>query len=343
MNISTLHQLLMALSESEQNYKKGASFTNWNHLDKVTIQGRSVYIMDPFFRNSTVSGFFFSTDPNNPSLNMPNLSIKRNSRFNPVPEHIHTYVELNYVYSGSCPQTIDQTPILLEKNQILLIDSGCPHSIEALGENDVMISILISKDFLKNHLFSQFSKDSRLSQFLIQAIHEKTDHDHYLLFHSENNRRIPLFFQELFCEFFDPSINSSDILMNLFYLIMAELVNVYENDFAKDENFSTFGQVAPIIRYMERNFRTCTLETLSDIFHLTPNYITTLLKKYTNTSYIRLMQNIKLEHAAKLLKGSKLSVTEIANDAGYENVSFFYKKFYEHYECSPKDYREGVK
>lgn len=71
------------------------------------------------------------------------------------------------------------------------------------------------------------------SPLFINAINEKTDHDHYLLFHSENDRRIPMFFNELFCECFDPSINSTDIIMHLFYTIMAELINVYEDDLTR--------------------------------------------------------------------------------------------------------------
>lgn len=334
LNLTALNHFLTALSESEQHYKTGKTYEQWNDLEKTSVHEREVYIMTPSVHSPPLNNLPWNFEQNS------FFSVKRNSRFNPVPEHIHSFVELNYVYSGACPQHIDQKPVLLKKNQVLLIDSGCPHSIDALGEDDVMISILISKLFLKNNLFSQFSKDSALSRFLIHAINEKTDHDHYLLFHSENNRRIPMFFREFFCEFFDPSVNSSDILNHLFYLIMAELVNVYENDFVKEESFAAAGQVAPVIRYIERNFRTCTLESVAQIFHLTPNYITTLLKKYTGYGYIQLIQNLKLDYAAKLLDGTRLSVTEAANEAGYENISFFYKKFYAHFGCSPKDYRK---
>lgn len=80
-----------------------------------------------------------------------------------------------------------------------------------------MISIIPKTDFLREHMFNQFSNDSILSRFFINAINEKTDHDHYLLFHSENDRRIPMFFNELFCECFDPSINSTDIIMHLLH------------------------------------------------------------------------------------------------------------------------------
>lgn len=346
MNLNSLDHFLMTLSEREVQYKNGAKFEYWNKWDsgnRQLIDGREVIVI----QNQTEAPFLYGLPWNQKHIDfsIPDLpiSVKRTSRFNPVPEHIHSYLEINYVYSGQCPQRINQTPITLQKNQVLLIDTNCPHSIESLGENDVMISILIEKSFLHDHMFSQFSKDSILSRFFIHVMDERTSHNHYLLFHSENNRRIPMFFQEFFCEFFDPSINSSDILTHLFYLIMAELINVYENDIAKSELFTSAGQIAPMIRYIEKNFQTCTLDSVAEIFHLSPNYISSLLKRYTKMNFIQLTQSLKLDYAARLLKSSDLTVTEIANEAGYENVSFFYKKFQAKFHCSPKDYRTEKK
>ena len=39
------------------------------------------------------------------------LSIVRNSRFNPVPEHVHDYVEISYVYRGRAPQIVNGATI----------------------------------------------------------------------------------------------------------------------------------------------------------------------------------------------------------------------------------------
>lgn len=128
-------------------------------------------------------------------------------------------------------------------------------------------------------MFSQFSKDSVLSRFFVNALTEQTDHDHYLLFHSEKDRRIPLFFSELFCEFLDPSVNSGDIIFHLFYLIIAELINVYENDLAKEQEFSTVMPVVPLIRYIENNFRTCTQEKLLNFFTSAPTMFPLFLRR----------------------------------------------------------------
>lgn len=319
MDLSALHHYLTALSPSEEKYRNGYSYNKWEHMHKVIVHGKECYSLE--------------TDPT-----LPTIFIKKNSRFHAVPEHIHSHVEINYVYSGSCPQIINGHPITLQKDQVLLIDTNCPHSIAPLGENDITLSLIVGTSFLREHIFGQFSKDSILSRFFINAINEKTDHDHYLLFHSENDRRIPLFFHELLCEFFDPSINSADIIMHLFYTIMAELINVYEDDLTNARSDSG-SIVIPMLRYIERNFNTCTQESVADFFHISPNYVTRLLKKHTGMTYIQLIQAQKLQTAANLLKQTNLPITEVAQRSGYENVTFFYKKFQEKYHCQPGEFR----
>lgn len=341
MNIHSLHHYLTQLSENEKRYQAGYCFTGWDTLSKVTIHGREVYRM---YSDNLLFSSMHGENPVVPDVfdipvGFKDISIKRNSRFNPVPEHVHSHIEINYVYSGKCPQYIDGKSVILKKNQVLLIDTDCPHSIDSLGEDDIMISLLIQKNFLRDHMFSQLSKDSILSQFFINAINEQTNHEHYLLFHSENDRRIPLFFSELFCEFLDPSVNTNDIIFHLFYLIIAELINIYENDLTKDKDTTDLMPVVSMIHYIQNNFRTCTQEKVAEFFHISPNYVSILLKKYTGYTYIQLIQEQKMKFAATMLRTTTLSITAVANEAGYENISFFYKKFQERYHCSPNEYR----
>lgn len=338
MNMSALHNTLTQLSESEIKYRNGYVYDLWNEMPEEMINNRLVRRLSflESYQNPIAAQESLSENMSFHKI----LSVKRNSRFNPVPEHVHSHIELNYVYSGVCPQTVNGEDIVLQTNQVLLIDTDCPHSIAALSEEDIMISVMIQKDFLRNHLFSQLSQDSILSKFFVNAINERTNHDRHLLFHAEHDRRIPIFFQELFSECYDPSINSNDILMHLFYLIMAELINVYENDLCHADDFDSKTPIASIIRYIESNYLSCTQESVAEFFHISPNYVSTLLKKHLGMSYISLIQDLKIKNAAHLLLNTKQSVTEIANLVGYENISFFYKKFKEKYGYSPKEYRE---
>lgn len=47
-----------------------------------------------------------------------------------------------------------------------------------------------------------------------------------------------------------------------------------------------------------------------------------------------------MDHAAKLLINTHQPIDEIARQSGYQNLTFFYKKFKELYDCSPKEYRQ---
>lgn len=51
------------------------------------------------------------------------------------------------------------------------------------------------------------------------------------------------------------------------------------------------------------------------------------------------VRGIRLEHAAKLLRTTKLTVSEIMFKCGFSNKSYFYREFLKQYGVSPKDYR----
>ena len=56
-----------------------------------------------------------------------------------------------------------------------------------------------------------------------------------------------------------------------------------------------------------------------------------------------LLQEKRMNQARYLLAHTKLSVNQIIALVGYENNSYFYRKFREKYGETPKDYREREK
>ena len=53
-----------------------------------------------------------------------------------------------------------------------------------------------------------------------------------------------------------------------------------------------------------------------------------------------LVRMVRLKYAANLLRTSSLTVQEVMFDSGFNNKSWFYRKFTEMYGMSPKEYRE---
>jgi AraC-like DNA-binding protein len=59
----------------------------------------------------------------------------------------------------------------------------------------------------------------------------------------------------------------------------------------------------------------------------------------TGTTPINYLLTYRIERAARKLLGSDLSVTQIAYDCGFNDLSYFIKTFKTFKKVSPKDYR----
>ncbi|WP_321972553.1 AraC family transcriptional regulator [Paratractidigestivibacter sp.] len=342
MEIEELNRTLSKLSDSEREYRDGATFDWSRYGDEVVavVNGRQVMQLKGWsFANwSSAVG----TGRGRAPIALDNeLYIRRHSRFNPMPEHVHSYVEMSYVYRGSCPQVVNGEEVLLRENQVLLLDSNCPHAIGSLGEQDIMVSICLQPSLLRRCLEETREGDDWLGDFLISSLNERSDHNRYVRFHSQRNNRVRRIFQELLCEYLEPSSHADKIILRLFQLLIAELMNVYESDYVRREQESSAAgvSVVSVVRYIQEHFLTCTLEGVAERFFVSPNYLSALLKKKTGRTYLQLVQDQKLAHAADLLATGSATVEDAAHAVGYENMSFFYRKFRSAYGCPPAEWR----
>lgn len=64
------------------------------------------------------------------------------------------------------------------------------------------------------------------------------------------------------------------------------------------------------------------------------------LKELTDKTPSEFVRTIRLAHASKLLKSTRLTVSEIMFKSGFTNKSYFYREFAKQYDMSPKEYRD---
>lgn len=77
-------------------------------------------------------------------------------------------------------------------------------------------------------------------------------------------------------------------------------------------------------------------------FHLSEKYISHYFKEHFHITLSQYINHLRLEHARKLLQETTFSITEIAMQSGYENVSYFIRSFKKVYGMSPLKYRKRV-
>ena len=91
--------------------------------------------------------------------------------------------------------------------------------------------------------------------------------------------------------------------------------------------------------YVNQNFNTVTLESLSAHIGYSTTHTGRLFKKYTKKSFSVFVKELKIEHAKYLLRFSSKPISEISDMIGYENPEHFCRTFKAETGVTPKEYR----
>ena len=98
------------------------------------------------------------------------------------------------------------------------------------------------------------------------------------------------------------------------------------------------------IRYMELNYtKKVTLAELAGEAHMSENYFCSYFKKYTGVSPFTQLHYIRVKAAEQLLIQRDESIVAVAEACGFENVSFFIRKFKEITGYTPSIYRKRMR
>lgn len=262
------------------------------------------------------------------------VTVKPHTRFVDIPVHSHSYVEMMYVCDGNITHSIDGQNIVLHRGELLLMNRHAKHSVTASGRHDIGINFLISSDFMRQSVgkfrtslpLSDFAEndlsENGSSRWLIFSVSEDTSAENLIV----NLIRSSLFEKNV------PQIILSETLSLIFrYLEMFPemLVGSTSHGSASETEKSA------ITDYIQTNYRTASLTELSDRLGMTPQYVSKLTVRLFGATFSELVREKRFSEAEQLLLTSDMPVTRIAEAIGYENNSFFHKRFLEQYGVTP--------
>jgi 2-isopropylmalate synthase len=100
-------------------------------------------------------------------------------------------------------------------------------------------------------------------------------------------------------------------------------------------------RVTEIINYINTNYLTVTLDELAEHFHLTKPYLSKYIKDKSGKTFGELVKNVRMKRARTLLKGGNMTVENIAEKVGYQNVEHFNRLFKKKYGMTPVQFRNS--
>lgn len=267
------------------------------------------------------------------------IELRPHTRFAHFPKHRHDYVEMVYMCSGSTTHIInDSDRIPLQEGDLLFLNQNATQEILPAGQNDIAVNFIILPEFFDRSL-SMIEQENVLRDFLISTLAKNTSPAAYLHFQAKDILPVQNLLENMIWTLIHQKPGMNTINQTTMGLLFMNL-----SAFAESINQNAAGQyeqnlVFSVLKYIETHYKNASLTDICAEHTLPPYYISRLLKKYTGSNFKELLQQRKLQQAAYLLSQTTLSVESVMDAIGYENSSYFYRKFREKYGCSPAEFR----
>jgi len=226
-------------------------------------------------------------------------------------------------------KTYEEQQIMINEGEILFIPRGLYHITDLISLKGNFHSLLF---YFGDDLVQQF-----LSTVNVQEINKK-DMPEFLKL--GNVPTIQQFAQSLI-QIYQKKTLKSKRFLNLKILELLHLIN----DLVKEQQFADF--LFQLTLPKKRNIKTFIQNNfdkplnIEDYAYLTGRSVSTFRRDFKtqfSTTPKKWLKEKRIEKAVSLLHNQEISVTQLAYEVGYENISYFIKAFKAQIGLSPKQY-----
>lgn len=296
----------------------------------------------------------------------PDLSLKENvahgTRKNPIwamhftagegtsyPEHFfkerhwHNYVEFLLILKGEYLIEINLENHTLKEGELCILNSEELHQITGLDPNAVHEAVLFEPKIL-DFSYADEWEEAFAAPYLNQA----------LLFRNilspadEGYLEILAAYRKLTKEALSQTdgwyIKCKLLLLEIFSLMVRHHMLLPAGEAMSASDARKVERYKSVISYIENHYaEPVTLQMLADTIPCNSQYLCRFFREISGESPIQYLISYRLERACSLLRQTSKPITEIALDCGFDNISYFIRKFKAQKGCTPKEYRSHAK
>ncbi len=268
------------------------------------------------------------------------IQVRPHTRFIHFPPHSHNYVEMIYMCKGCTHHLINGEDVYLQEGEILLLSQKAVQEIYPAGKEDIAVNFIILPEFFGECLKIIASERNMLRDFVISCLRGENASCGYFHFKVTDILPIQNLIENLIFTVWNRQPNKRSInqvtMGLLFLLLMNQMDKLETGTESEPQRF-----VMQILAYVEEHYRDGELSELAERMHYDLYWLSKEIRKRTGKTYTELVQDKRLRQAAYLLKNTVMSVTDIAIEVGYSNISYFHRIFQKRYHMTPKKYRDG--
>lgn len=270
--------------------------------------------------------------------------------------HTSTILEMMYVCQGSITHIINDQEIRVLEKQILLTSPGTTHAVLPTSRGDLAVNITASPAFFE-HLEEMLPGQFVISDFFSNFQERNRIREEHVIFDVGAHLPIQNLLEILFASFLPvpedrqagyglrkgwtveerDRITASCLADILFYLYKD--LSAFSGDSPQSRDQMILRSMK---KYIENHYQDANLAALSDQLNYSESMLSRTICKLSGHTFTEHLQMYRFRKASLLLQQTSASVAEIAASVGYENYSYFYRKFRDFYGLTPSQYRRQL-
>jgi len=257
--------------------------------------------------------------------------------------HCHDFFEFAYVYRGGCRMHIDSADIELKAGDMCLFNLQAKHSIDVDSSNEnIIFNIIVKPEYFNSSYFrlACLPNNEYIFDFFLESMINQQIKDNYVLFKNSSDNTYQDLIEHIIHEHYEGKSHKEVLLNFLFSSMLIELSRTYGSnlDASSKEELKKY-KITEITEYIFAHYKDITLKDLAAHFNYSCAYLSTVIKKYSGNSFSELLHAFRFLRACQLLTESDTSISDIIEDVGCSNQTWFIQNFKKRYGISPSEYR----
>lgn len=251
--------------------------------------------------------------------------------------HWHQEMEISYINSGEGFFQINSEQLYVKKGDLVFVKSGLLHAAKTM-ENQTLewTTVVFNLDLLQGKSVDRCQLD-----YIQPLLNGSIDLVGKIQSDMAGYDELNLALQTIFKTYYDkPLAYELELKALLLQMIMVLYRKKYISRNNQTPENERLKRLKKVLTYVQDHYQSkITIEQLANIANYSTYHFIRLFKQEIGMTAIEYVHRIRLKEAENLLLNTKLPITEIALQVGFENVSYFIRKFKAHYGQPPAKYR----
>ncbi|MEM0991787.1 MAG: AraC family transcriptional regulator [Bacteroidota bacterium] len=244
--------------------------------------------------------------------------------------HYHPEIEICFTKESSGKRFVGNQISDYEVGDLVMFGANLPHGFTT-DMKCAQVVIQMTEDFLG----TDFIQKPELRQ--VQALFGRAKQG--LAFGASVKKKARKVIKKMMdAQGFAQMIHLFELLNTLAHT--EDVQTICSEEYSLDLNATSLSRLKIVYDYIVVNYqKEVRIKEVAALLNLTEAAFFKFIKKHTKKTYTQIINEFRINHASKLLMTTDLSIAEICFECGYNNISYFNRKFKAVIGKTPSDFR----